>query len=126
MLSKEDEQLWKEYTKGVVPLKKEGRIKSFFSSCLFFYKERKVLPNTLDLHQMTLQEAFDVFVRFLNAHVNRKTKKITVITGRGKDDNGRLKKEFPFWMERIDIKQKISSFNMKNEGSFEIELRKKC
>ena len=26
MLSKEDEQLWKEYTKGVVPLKKEGRI----------------------------------------------------------------------------------------------------
>ena len=129
MLSEEDKLVWNEYVKKVKPLKrrKDSKISSFFSlPHLFLRKQHADLPNTLDLHQMTLDEAFNVFVKFLNIHFNQKTKKITVITGRGKDDRGQLKKEFPMWLENDVFKNKINSFSMKNEGSFEIELRKKC
>ena len=129
MLTDEDKALWEAYTKTVQPLKakKSLSFKALFSPRHWFVRKQKPeLLNVLDLHQMTLQEAFHIFNRFIEMHFNEHTKKIIVITGRGKDDQGQLKKEFPFWLERADIKDKIKNFQMQNEGSFEIELRKKC
>ena len=129
MLTDEDKALWEAYTKTVKPLKTKKSLgfKALFSPRHWFVrKQKQELPNVLDLHQMTLQEAFHIFNRFIEMHFNEHTPKVVVITGRGKNDQGQLKKEFSFWMEHTDIKGKIKSFHKQNEGSFEIELRKKC
>ena len=87
MLSEEDKLVWQKDIKTVKPLKKAKtcKVSSFFSHRHWFLRKRSIdLPNVLDLHQMTLEEAFHIFDRFLQMHFNQNTKKITVITGRGK------------------------------------------
>ena len=128
MLTKEDIDLWNEYTKTVKPLHYSGvsKIKNWFNPRRWFSRRLNEIPVVLDLHQMTLEEAFHIFDRFLQLHFMQGTKKITVITGRGKDNQGKLKKEFPLWLENEKIKTRIKDFHKTNEGSFELELRKKC
>lgn len=129
MLSKEDQALWDTYTQTVKPLKRSGfaKVTLLFTPKRWFKRDKvHPVPEILDLHQMTLQEAFATFEKFLQTHFILGTKKIEVITGRGKNNSGLLKKEFPLWLDNPEIRDKIRTYRAQNEGAFEIELRKKC
>ena len=72
-----------------------------------------------------MEEAYNLFVRFLNYHIHEKTKKIIVITGKGKDGKGLLKNEFPKWLDNSQIKSKIISVTQPvsyDGGAFELTL----
>ena len=127
MLNKEDKALWDAYTKTVTPLGKVSKLKIIGHKISFAFrrKAKTFVPNILDLHGFTLEEAYNLFVRFLNYHIHEKTKKIIVITGKGKDGKGLLKNEFPKWLDNSQIKSKIISVTQPvsyDGGAFELTL----
>lgn len=135
MLTDEDKVIWDAYTKTVTPLKNvktTSRLKDL-GRCLvgtfhFKRKEKIAIPNTLDLHGFTLEEAYSLFVRFLNYHFENNTRKIVVITGKGKEGKGLLKNEFPKWLEVEQIKEKIQITKrplLNDGGAFELILKQR-
>ena len=131
MLNEEDKALWDAYTKTVTPLGKVSKLKIIGQKLSFHFafrrKEKAFVPKVLDLHGFTLDEAYNLFLRFLNHHMHEKTKKIIVITGKGKDGKGLLKNEFPKWVENSQIKVKIVSITQPvsyGGGAFELTLKK--
>ncbi len=102
----EDEALWEAYTKTVTPLKKKNlpRLRPIRHFFLF----PTLLPPRLDLHGLTLQEAYEAFIDFFHLHIKANTRKIIVVTGKGHAGQGLLRKEFPLWLEKKEIKDKIS------------------
>ena len=135
MLTDEDKKLWEAYTQTVTPIKKvktNSRLKDFGKKLIktfcFKRREKQNVPNILDLHGFTVEEAYALFGRFLNYHFENGTRKIVVITGKGKDGKGLLKNEFPKWLETDQIKEKIQIANctVKNDGgAFEITLKQR-
>ena len=107
-MNDEDKAIWSAFIKTVVPLKSQP--KGFFERVRYIFRRPPMtqkLPTCLDLHGFTLQEAFDVFRDFLDRHYLLGTRKITVITGKGPKEQGALKREFPLWLERAGIREKI-------------------
>ena len=135
MLTDEDKALWEAYTKTVTPLKNvktESRLKTFGRKLVgtfrFRKKEQNQVPNVLDLHGFTLEEAYALFVRFLNYHFENNTRKVIVITGKGKEGKGLLKNEFPKWLENSLIKEKIQTAErplLNDGGAFELILKQR-
>ena len=132
MLTDEDKALWEAFTKTVKPLGTKSKLKGFGSRLIqplgFRPKIKPVIPVVLDLHGFTLQEAYALFIRFLDYHSKNGTKKIVVITGKGKEGKGLLKAEFPKWLENGVIKEKIVDFKMPllgGGGAFELVLKQR-
>ena len=135
MLTDEDKALWEAYTKTVTPLKNAKttfRLMDFGRRLVgnfhFKRKEKTAIPNTLDLHGFTLEEAYSLFIRFLNYHFENNTRKIVVITGKGKEGKGLLKNEFPKWLEADQIKEKIQVTKrplLNDGGAFELILKQR-
>ena len=135
MLTDEDKKLWEAYTKTVTPLKDvktnfclKNFGKKLIKTFCFKRREKQDVPTVLDLHGFTLEEAHALFVRFLNYHFENGTRKIIVITGKGKEGKGLLKNEFPKWLETEQIKEKIQIANCmaRNDGgAFELTLRQR-
>ena len=130
MLTDEDKALWEAYTKTVTPLKKKSRLKSFGQRIVlkFHLKRKTDVPTTLDLHGFALQEAYNLFLRFLTYHFEHGTKRVVVITGKGKDGAGLLKNEFPKWLESDIIKEKIKASGqtlLNGGGAFELMLKQR-
>lgn len=128
MLTDEDKVLWEAYTKTVTPLKKQSRLKSFGQKLMtkFCFNHKIEVPNTLDLHGFTLQDAYSVFLRFLTYHFENGTKRIVVITGKGKKGEGLLKNEFPKWLESSIVKEKVNkSSSLNSGGAFELSLKQR-
>ena len=132
MLNDEDKALWENYTKTIIPLKKKSKLSLIGQKLSFHFsfksKKNFILPNILDLHGFTLEEAYTLFLRFLNYHLKKNTKKIIVITGKGKEGKGLLKNEFPKWVENPKIRDKIRNMVLPalyDGGAFELTLRNK-
>ena len=132
MLTEKDKALWEEYCKTVTPLNKSSKFKILgqkLTKCFSFIPKRKIsVPTILDLHGFTVQDAYAIFVRFLNYHFEQKTTSVIIITGKGKDDNGILKKEFPKWIENPQIKKNVIRITQPvsyGGGAFELTLKKK-
>ena len=130
MLTDEDKALWEAYTKTVTPLNNASRLKNFGRKLIktLSFKRKAEVPNVLDLHGFTLQEAYDLFNRFLNYHYANNTPRIVVITGKGKDGKGLLKNEFPKWLENATLKDKIQDIKrplLNDGGAFELTLKKR-
>ena len=135
MLTDEDKVIWEAYTKTVTPLKDAkttSRLKDFgrrlVGSFHFKRKEKISIPNTLDLHGFTLEESYALFIRFLNYHFENQTRKIVVITGKGREGKGLLKNEFPKWLEADQIKEKIQTSKrpiLNDGGAFELILKQR-
>ena len=132
MLTEEDKALWEIYSKTITPLVKASKLKVFRQNFSFRFSPKKTenafVPYILDLHGFSLQEGFCLFERFLNYHVRKKTKKIVIITGKGKDGTGLLKQEFPKWIENPTVKKKIRSMSLPvsyGGGAFELILKNK-
>ena len=108
-----DNALWDEIKQEIQPLKK-NKIRW----------ERKFYPlsvaqeNTpsyqLDLHGLTLQQAFEQTMRFIDIHFQHQTNHIQIICGKGTENSGVIKKELEFWLDQK--KGQISSFTWQNDG----------
>ncbi len=132
MLTSEDNALWEAYAKTVTPLGAASRLKvigqRLANTFRFRRKEKLFVPDILDLHGFTVQEAYALFVRFLNYHVQNGTKRIVVITGKGKDDKGVLKLEFPKWLENPTLKENVAKVALPESyggGAFELMLKQR-
>ena len=132
MLNEEDKALWNAYCKTVTPLKKTSKFKilgqKITKSIPFIRKAKLTIPIILDLHGFTVQDAYSIFIRFFNYHLEQKTNTIIIITGKGKDDKGVLKSEFPKWIEHPEIQKNIIRCIQPisyGGGAFELTLKKK-
>lgn len=110
-----DLHLWHQYTQGIIdatlvipPLEKP-----------MDYKRPKQRKARLDLHGLTVNDAYKEAIVFLTNHYNLKTKKAEVITGR----SGTIRAEFPIWCE-CGLSKFIKKIEVKsNNGSFVVILR---
>jgi DNA-nicking Smr family endonuclease len=118
MIKIADLELWKEYVKGVNPkgtpsgrtTKRNQHIRT---------NPRSSVP-TLDLHGMTVHDAFLSFTAFIQkAHFNE-SKQVVIITGR----SGQIRREFLGWLDNRKIHVLVREVTKKNEGSFLLKLRK--
>ena len=73
----------------------------------------------LDLHGLTLEEAYEKFQNFIFEAYNDNVLKVEIITGK----SGQIRKEFPYWSENShQIKNHEISWH---GGSFVIKIEKK-
>ena len=73
----------------------------------------------LDLHGLTLEEAFEEFTGFIYEAYTNNLSKVEIITGK----SGQIRKEFPYWSENNhQIKTVTPSWH---GGSYEVKIQKK-
>jgi DNA-nicking Smr family endonuclease len=109
-----DDYVWLEFTKTVTPL---GQPKASQPSVPNVIKQ-KTLTNKLDLHGLTVNEAYITTMDFVkNAQYIYSS--VIVITGM----SGIIFKEFPKWFEKHSLVRKIEHLN--NCGKFRIYFKKK-
>ena len=73
----------------------------------------------LDLHGLTLEEAFEEFTDFIYEAYTNNLSKVEIITGK----SGQIRKEFPYWSENShQIKYHEISWH---GGSFVVKIEKK-
>lgn len=82
---------------------------------------KTTLKTVLDLHGMTLQQAFCAVNQFILNHSITGSKKITIITGK----SGPILKEFPSWISQNNYVRSINPVvDKKNQiGSFQVILK---
>ena len=73
----------------------------------------------LDLHGLTLEEAFEEFTDFIYEAYTNNLSKVEIITGK----SGPIRKEFPFWTESNHQVQYIEP--SWHGGSFIVKIEKK-
>ncbi len=122
--------------------KKQKRVERKFCIEMLDFGLQNQKSNRLDLHGMSAEEAFIAVKNFIDSAHAQKIHEIEIITGvggRGDADFriangfskiGVLKRELPIWLEREEIKCKISSFapalsNPLKNGAFRVFLKKR-
>ncbi len=115
---KQDILFWTDLIKSVTPLKGKEKMArpSFPKRLTVISKKETELKKELDLHGLTIQEAYETTKRFLRFHQKRGSLKVHVITGKGFNSPGLIKKEIEFWLETPDFRGLISSYEWKNGG----------
>ncbi len=103
-MSDNGDKWWNAVKSTVTPLSSIGRRKRAPKPVV------EVVPRTLDLHGMTVQQAYEATMEF----VNQSDGKINIITGK----SGQINREFPRWLESNG---RINSMNDAG-GSFGIVL----
>lgn len=99
--------LWNRYIRGEIPVR-----------FIPFKIPENVTLYTIDLHGLTLNQAYDLTKSTI---LNTNYKKIKVITG----SSGEIKRQFIFWMENQDISKYIKEVTPINNGSYFIFKKKK-
>ena len=82
---------------------------------------------TLDLHGRTAQRAYAALEQFLHAAMAENVRCVEVITGRGKDGAGVIRREFPFWLNQAHLRPLIlaaSHPHALNPGSVRLLLKR--
>lgn len=119
-MTEEDLAYWSLFISSIKPLKpKKGveQVKPVFKERLKIKpKPEKQLSYVLDLHGLTVQDAYATVFKFINLHFALSSKSILIITGKGLKGEGKIKKEISFWFETDKFKEKISRYEIENEG----------
>ena len=120
-----DEQLWEEVKKTVKPVKR--RVKRDVPKRLRVVRNTPKSPQTiLDLHNFTIQEAFETSQKFIARARHAGLKEITIITGRGTTGKALIKNEFEGWLENPKLGSHIRTHQWLNRGgAVKISLKKK-
>jgi len=120
-----DAHLWEEVKKTVKPVKR--RVKRDLPKRLRVVRGAPKLPQTtLDLHGLTVQEAFETSQKFIKRARLAGLKEITIITGRGTTGKALIKNEFEGWLENPTITPHIRTHTWQNRGgAMKINLKKK-
>lgn len=124
----DDLSLWEELKQTIAPLK-GGITQKIHFALSPRPRVRRVpapeLPYVLNLHGMTITEAYDAVKKFITRHQNKGSRKITIITGKGLNKIGAIKKEIPLWFETPFFTEKISDYRWKNDGgALDITLKR--
>ena len=87
--------------------------------------ERQLMM-TLDLHGLTVEDAYQTLRRFLMVHQRENSKKITIITGKGSPaKEGLIHHEIQNWLDTPFFKNKINDVRWLNGGgAIEIRLKR--
>jgi DNA-nicking Smr family endonuclease len=103
-------------------------------TALKFKKGEFEVEAQLDLHGLTVSEAKRKTISFLKKAFAKHQRCVLVITGKGRYDPeggraGRLKHEFPFWLEDSDIRPMILRFSFATQrhggdGAYYVLLRR--
>jgi len=119
-----DEQVWEDLKSGI--LSQKNTPKWDIPKRLRVVRANATeLSNILDLHGQTVQQAFDMTVRFLSRHHRAKTKEVLIITGRGTMGQGLIKKEFDGWLKNPKIQKYVRTSAWQNRGgAIKIALKK--
>ena len=120
-----DEELWEEVKKTVKPVKR--KVKRDLPKRLSVVRDAPKTPQTvLDLHGLTVQEAFETSQKFIQRARRAGLKEITIITGRGTTGKALIKNEFSGWLENPKLKPHIREHQWQNRGgAVKISLKKK-
>ena len=86
----------------------------------------RTLMMTLDLHGLTVEEAYQTLRRFLMVHQRENSKVITIITGKGSPQKeGLIHHEIQNWLDTPFFKSKINEMRWLNGGgALEIRLKR--
>ena len=142
-ISKEDKKVWSEYISNIdsysLNFKSNKKIfgkKSFSNSNVKETKSFSKLikkgllrvDSVIDLHGYRLNEARIAFKKFIVISYNLKHKNLLVITGKGKDNAGVLKKELPNWLYEKEVSKYMISHmsahkKLGGEGAVLIRLK---
>lgn len=128
----EDLTSWDDLIKSVQPLTKRqlNKVKKPLAPRLKV--RRKITPEpsyALDLHGLTLEQAYNQLKTFIIRHQTLGSLKVTVVTGKGLTHTGAIKKEIELWLDTSFFKDKIRTYVWKNDGgALDITLKriKKC
>ena len=127
-MSDNELSLWEALKKTLKPLKKNRAAEPvpFPKRLRVHAPPARELLSTLDLHGLTVQEAYRVFCRFITLHVRNKSRVITIITGKGtKEKEGLIHHEVLNWIENRTIRPHINQVRWLNGGgALEIRLKK--
>ena len=142
-ISKEDKKVWSEYISNIdsysLNFKSNKKIfgkKSFSNSNVKETKSFSKLikkgllrvDSVIDLHGYRLNEAKIAFKKFIVISYNLKHKNLLVITGKGKDNAGVLKKELSNWLYEKEVSKYMISHmsapkKLGGEGAVLIRLK---
>lgn len=128
MLTQTDIEEWEHFVQTIKPLK--GKAQHYNDSIpprLIVRKApSKTLLYELDLHGLTIEEAYQAVKRFFTLHWQNESRQITVITGKGLKGTGKIKNEIMFWLETPLFKDKIQETQWLNDGGvIRITLKRK-
>ncbi len=90
---------------------------------------RQVISARLDLHGHTQQSAWEVLPRFLKQHQSLGADCVIVITGKGRDGEGVLRRNFLMWIEMPEAASLVRGFAQAHpkhggSGAWYVYLRK--
>ena len=82
---------------------------------------------TLDLHGYTVQRAFHALESFLRSAHTEHLRCVEIITGRGGAGGGAIRREFPLWINRPELRAVILAAahpHAANEGAVRLLIRR--
>jgi DNA-nicking Smr family endonuclease len=146
-ISKNDKKTWEEYIvnfnqftlnietlnkeKEVKKLKKELIQKHNSTNSYKLFKKGKINPDgVIDLHGYKLKTGRIKLESYLLKSYENNFRNIIIITGKGLNNLGALKKEVPIWLEDQKIKKFLVSFekapnNFGGEGALLVRIKNK-
>ena len=154
-LSNEDKEIWEKYkvnmhklridTKKIdinyninnldLSLSKKSKKKHIFNNTfdkfIKLLNKRRIEPDgIIDLHGFKLQEAKIILKNYVFQAFNNNKRNILIITGKGLNKTGLLKKEVPIWLNEREIKKILISYeeapkSFGGEGALIIRLKNK-
>ena len=150
LLSKEDKEIWKKYTLNMDKLRinieklevkpgnhnlnKENKKKindNTFDKFLRLLNKNRIEPDgIIDLHGYRLKEAKIKLENYIFQAFNNNKRNILIITGKGVNNSGLLKKEVPTWLAEKKIQEILISYksaprSFGGEGALIIRLKNK-
>jgi len=127
MFSENDISLWESIKSTLQPLSRDGAQEPhpLPKRLRVHAVSPRTLNMSLDLHGLTIEEAYQTLRRFLTVHVRENSKVITIITGKGSPGKeGLIHHEIQNWLDTPFFKSKINEVRWLNGGGA-LELRLK-
>ena len=146
-ISEKDKKIWNYYTSNLNFIKKANK-KRFFKSYPLISKVLKsnisfaldpktkkeinnkkfVIDAMIDLHGKTEVQAYEVIKSFIKNSYLEELKNIIIITGKGVNNQGKLKLKTPFWLRNEEFSKFIVGFetmpnNKGGEGALFVKLK---
>ncbi|MBQ4471685.1 MAG: Smr/MutS family protein [Alphaproteobacteria bacterium] len=121
----EDINLWDELKKSVQPFNSDKIGGELPPRLKVRRAPLKPVTYCLDLHRMTVEEAYRKTLQFIEKHYKIGSKKIQIITGKGREGKGLIHSEFMGWLDTKTLKQYIREAKWTNdEGAVDLWLKK--
>ena len=139
-ISKKDKQTWEDYIANFnsFSINLKNRKKNLVKKKTFptrklspFKKEKKNIPEAiLDLHGYRLQKAKIILHNYIVNAYEKKIRNILIITGKGRNNAGVLKKEVPLWLNDKTLINKLINYETApnkfgGEGALLVRIKNK-